>query len=450
MSPLEDYLKVICPPYQEREGFGVPDVGNVFANTVVRVTADSNIVLGSGVVIAAKWLLTASHLFCGGPSGVKVESPDGRILSVVRKIYWRSPSVDDYDLSSGLPWPDNAGTLSKEKDELVLLELEQAIAEQADVIRCRDATHVDGCSLLIAGAGMDAQGNFGREALLYHVRYAGIRRGEAKTAGAGERLVLTAAAGVGGAIPGKDSSGSPVFSPDLSDGLVRRLAGIFVSIDDGRKGMDSPPQGRPQTAMALKVDDAAWSWIDSVAGTSPSRESGGTEPSPARFALRRRFGCLMMSTFEEMVGRWQLYIACSTAGLLRRSDVIRLESIRGTRILLIENGVHPHEVKATFKVEQEMRGPGGIYWFQARGDHGDLYFFRRSDRANVPKPRRIRVEFFANGSTHPPPSLGNIWPADDLIGIDDKHIDTDYAAGLIPFVQGDQQDDEGEGYEPPN
>lgn len=385
---------------------------------VLRLTTASGIVLGTGVAVSPRMLLTASHLFCGKPPVVYAESPDGRRLAEAKALNWCSGEKH----AIGDPtWPKEVETYFGEKDQFVLVDFGRSasLVAPGDVPTLSDEELAAGLELVVGGLGVDEDGNYRPV-----VREIPMR----KVASAAGRFVRAEPLVDTGPHPGKDDSGAPMFVR-AAGGALRTVAihaGVTLEPEDSRK---------PRW-LFLPVTTEAIEWVGkTLQGAALAAEQDSRVP----FCFRNRFPCLMLAKPGDLDGTYVLPLVTKPGELLAPGDRITLKN---EGAVLVIHGKDRKDVE--FRLEPDTPSGTPCHWLCSVEQDPQVFVFLRGYRGGQ---RQVRLELYEAGTAHPKPTVRNVSYAQ--CGIWGGQAEWVPAPG-VPFlpdkVEGNQ-DAEAEGYE---
>lgn len=450
---------------------GLPDPFRFFPSAV-RILSATSSVMGSGVALSPRWVLTASHLFRLHKPVVRVQSSAQAQTVSVRAVHWQGFSRV---LSSTDPWPPQAEALGGQQDQLILLELDADLSVgMTPAILPDKLSPKVGSQLFIAGYGADERGN-----QPVTVRYASlIHKGWCK--GRGEAISDPNAKRRDG-MARKDDSGAPVFLIQTSPLLIQVLVGIHTSRTVGSQCNLAGIAAQAAVARYIPVDVPAQKWIKSVMGAEqvPVEVAGDSELPPAElqvmaadavaaagetsFCLRGLHGCLTLNDPTALDGGvgWKMSVANGAGTVLRTNDHVRVEFDGVDRWLEIRRcGVASPRWR--IRVTAGGAAPGFTHWLHGVFDCADgdpnieyrgteFYFFRRLDgTVNGNHCRRVRIEVFLPGRTAPRPSadvISNTCPLPDDPAMPVIPVCPPVPMEPLSISSDDDEDDETDGYE---
>ncbi len=440
-----------------------------FFPSAVRILPATSSVMGSGVALSPRWVLTASHLFRLHKSVVRVQSSgEGQTVSV-RAIHWRDFS---HVLGGNTPWPTQAEALGGDQDQLVLLELDADlhVGMMPAILPDKLAPMVDS-QVFIAGYGADEKGNYP-----VTVRYASlIHRGSCK--GRGE-AISDKNAKLPNGMARKDDSGAPVFLIQTSPLLIQVLVGIHTSHSVGSQCNLGGIAAQAPVARYIPVDVPAQDWIKSVMGVQkfPVKLPGGNGMPAAMlhamvaaaaagetpFCLRGLHACLTLSKPSSLDKvDWAMPEVNGTGTVLRTGDKVRVEFDGVNRWLEIRR-CGSNVIRWQIPLTPGGATPEVTHWLQGVFDCPDgdpniafrgtsFYVFRRTDgTVNGNACRRLRVEVFLLNSSHTRPSkdvIGNTCPLLDDTAMPTVPVCPPLPVEPLTIPNDDDQDDESDGYE---
>jgi hypothetical protein len=449
-------------------------------SATVRLQPGTSSVLGSGVVVAPRWVLTASHLFRMPQRTLHIHSEQMRESVPAVRIHWKSGQT--CTLSGSDPWPAEAEGYAGEKDELVLVELERDISAFIQPAALPGITQPDSKDALsMAGYGADDDGNLPGGVQFASMRYAG-KCSNRNVAISDSRAQLT------NGMARKDDSGAPYF---LRRTLPQPLQ-VIIGIHSGRSTAGRCRLLRLPTetmvACYIPVDGAAQQWIHSLipeliparmpvplgdsAPAAAIMSAGGVSPAtlsqPGAFILRGHHACWKLQNAAELDGsHWIMRVAAGTGTVLRTDDHVQIDMVGGQRTLTITR-CGASAARWTIALQ-----PGGLSFDSIHWLHGTFtcaptdpntafnntkfYIFRRFNASVDGTDRRIlRIEVFLPGSQHVQPSVSNITTP----------VNNNQLNALVPtvmsvlttcalpvpneplsIIEDDDQDDEEDGYE---
>lgn len=421
---------------------GVLDQQGVYP--VVKITGGTSLVLGTGVAIGSRWILTASHLFRGPHLRVRVKSWCGRDDVAVSAIHWQDISyVFPSRTQVGEPpsWPGSVGDLRGERDQPVLLELEEdlGLANYAQL----GGGYRTGEELRIVGYGIDSTGNYNADEIATIARMVGVDAAQSQFG----RCRSDPRVAPDEDMPRHDDSGAPVFKADTLN-----VIGIHSSRDWSR--LAGAPQ-ETETAQFILITGSIRDWaIGHV--QQGSRESPDAARRPRRFVLRRLHACLTLTGGEKSLdGTWHLSVPSGNPSVLRLCD--RIQIANGEFRLYRCNAKVP-----VYQCKVRLGGDGQVpdAWLHGVDKPGsnrvEFYIFRRSDGLLPVAPssgtiqyeikRRLHVEVFKGDSPHDTPD-GNL----ELGGAVLDPLEMPRCTGCLSsgklLAKVDDQDDEGDAYE---
>jgi hypothetical protein len=434
-------------------GVGLRDLGKAHP-AAAAIEGATGLVLGSGVAIAPRWILSAAHVFRGPQLRVWAISWGKEHRVGVRAVHWRDASYTFRaagDTGSAVPpWPEQVADRQGERDELVLLELDDDLALDADAYAKPDAApYVPGTKLHIVGFGLDGDGNYDPRSIPTIMRMVsqapdrvgfGLCRSDRQE-------------GLGIDMPRQDDSGAPVFLAGS-----RRVVGIHslrFKATDAASGLEK------ETACFIAVTQASLAWIDSLTSLAASPKAATLPASttkPQRFVLRARHGCLTLTEgHRSLDGIWHLNGTSADPSILLLCDRIEIaKDGGGTSFSLYRCGA-----TAPFYVGQA--DPGGDSkvsnaWLHVRHrpDYPaiEYFVFRRTDgwlpvrqpdgSSRTELTRRIHIEAFLDNSLHQKPH-GKL----EFGGGEEEYQDIVPCEGCMGALKigVNDQDDEGDAYE---
>jgi|GEM_PF-5424212 len=428
-------------------GIGISDTDRNYP-AAVKLLGATSLVLGSGVAIGSRWVLTAAHLFRGQQLRVLVVPWGGQRRIRVRAIYWRHVSYDfgppDSPRQDTLQWPDDVEQIQGESDELLLLELAEHLdgtefaAPQATSLR-------PGRKLHVVGYGRDRYGGYSPASIPIVMRMVSVE-------GGGPRLAhcrSDPSESPGDDMPRKDDSGAAVFLANSQN-----LVGIHSSRLHGL------PEG--ETACFIPIDTLALQWIVDRIGDGVTKAAHAPLPAdkPRRFVLRHTHVCLTLTAGTgSLDGTWHVNGTSSRPEIIKLCDRIEIgtDGNGNTVFSLYRCG----DIQPAYQGRVRMGGDSKVdkAWLEVTPDRtGDpeFFVFRRTDgwmpigAGHASElTRRIHVEAFKKDTDHdkPPGNLEtderaqdhfDIVPCPDCRKWKRKRGDAEYD---------DDQDDEGDAYE---
>lgn len=441
---------------------GPYDTSRLFPSAV-RLLSGGGPVLGSGVLLAPTWVLSASHLFKLKQSIVRVQNSGASQTVKVKAIHWRSGSSH---VLSNAGWPVGVGQLGGDKDELVLLELAGELRNGYWAASPHDgpAETANESQLFMAGFGADEFGNQSAD-----VRYASlIFRGECKGRGIAASHPL---ARPNNAMAGKDDSGAPIFLVDTLPELVQALVGIHSS--HSNKNDCGLPQVRREEDVVryIRIWPEDQRWITRLTGElqpmpAPPRpertESPNVPPGTVAFCLRNRHCCILFSSKADLDGKsYTMGLPSGTGTVLRNNDKASISvDGNGERWLEIRRcGAERIRWRVQLKVHNIISGVlhclvGTVSVASTHPDAAyngtDIFVFRLADTGSRPESNSfLHLEAFLPNSRHVKPWARNISAS---CGSCDPQEWPDTACvppveEPLPIPDEDDQDDESDGYE---
>jgi hypothetical protein len=426
----------------------------------VRMLGLSGQILGSGVLVWPNWVLTAAHVLASRPKVVRADQGHNTAPVRVVQIIWKSgASMDDGEGD----WPEGVENFRGEADELVLLRLEtgslstSGLADHAVLPLLEHGELQPMEKLALAGFGVDSAGNYADKVRIIRLRCVG-------SIYSSRGVAIADLGDPDGALPRRDDSGAPIFRPDLLPDDPQLLCGIHVSRTHAkfcsRLNVVLPEYEIVSKYLPVGVEETDWIQ-QHIKPSSKVVNSVETKPN---FILRRRFHCHSMATPFDLASpkrRWKMTAVCSNSGVLKDCDEVHiLRSPAGAMLRIHRCGSSSVEREVLLTAGETNHKPQGILWLYGRDtrDGTDFYVFRRSDCRVQSESgdgswvlrRRIRIEVFVKNSTHVRPSIHNVEGENVTDGPDEPSLPRCVCADSgapMPAVFGDDQDDEGEGYE---
>ncbi len=441
--------------------------------SVVKILGGTSIVLGSGVAIAPRWVLTAAHLFRVPQSLVRVQT--GRLSSSARAvaIHWRTAS---YRFGTEDQWPDFAINAGGTQDALVLIELDADLDLQGRPARLPQGLEpTPGQSLFVVGFGLDESGLYDHEGVprFAQMIYGGTdKRFDYRGVALRDNTVMAAG------MPSSDDSGGPVYMCNWSSLDFRQIVGIHSS--RGRlKDANGDPKAPPEYfARFIPLTKGKEAWINKVMQDGTRRSVPPPRPGVIAaaagklsklFNLRKAHNCLTLVSDADLDGQWRMHCVSGTPLALYHMDrvVIGVDP-DGQRRLRVYRCT---DQEPTWEAELGPQSAGALVddaWIEGpcrrvKGPKltGRFYVYRRSDGSKerldpdgvirIVPTRRLHIDFYIDNSTHELPhktvSLG--WMSGEP-SMPAKLSACPKSTPDLSIIRGefeDDQDDEGDGYE---
>lgn len=418
---------------------------------------------GDGMMLGSCVLLRGGRIALTAAHVVRVERRRARhVVRVsdrkqthvheVARIHWRSGEV--HDARQG-DWPAIVGTYFGRLDRLAILELSTPVAHLEKAVAPylpRGGAPVAGDVLVAAGFGEDPVGNhpasvwtgtarFGALEDSGFVRYAPRRTDPFNG--------LLAAGGSGGG----------VFWPPMANPLPPahlRLVGVHA----GRR-----VEARASSGCYLPIDAAAAEWIlrvdaeaRSAAAASAKASAAAHGPPRCDFLHRKLLPCFRFPKTPDGIDGVALELTTKGSNrLLVHGSTLTLK-VEGSQLRMgLE---HPHKGWIEVLLHRDAIDGGGHWYTNDQGGNECYYLFLVDDGAKPAKPgdrRRspvVHVEAFAAGSAQPRPSACTIWNADGSARPFCPHGEAPDpwdapAEASAAAVDVQDQDDEGNGHDPP-
>jgi hypothetical protein len=452
-----------------------PDLFRLF-NATVSLQPGTSSVLGTGVIVAPRWVLTASHLFRLPQRTLRIHSELlSRSIGAIR-IHWQSGLV--CTLSGSDPWPAEAEKRAGEQDELVLVELENDVSAFIQPAMLPGSTQPDANdTLALSGYGADGDGNLPDSVQFASLRYAGSFKNRS-IAISDNRATLR------NGMARKDDSGAPYFLRRTLPQPLQVVVGVHSSRSTAERcGLSDLP---PQTTVAcyIPIDQPAQQWIRSVipehapatrrrsTSITANAFAGSVSPTalsqPGAFILRGSHACQTLQNAAELDGSsWIMPVCAGTGTVLRTDDHVQIDMVGGQRTLTITR-CGAAAARWTIALQTGGLNFNSIHWLHgtftcaptdpnAAFNGTRFYVFRRLNANVGGVDRRIlRIEVFLPNSKHVQPSAANILiPVTDaqLNALDPTAMTLLTSCALpvpvepLSILGDDDQDDEEDGYE---
>lgn len=365
---------------------------------LVQIRDAAGVVLGTGLALAPRWVLSSGHVLRQKQSMVEVVDGAGLGRAWVRSIHW--DGGEQRILAAG--W--------KSPGPLILLELADDLITSTAVLGPAGALK-PGLALRVFGLGQDEKGNYPSHPKALDMKVQSIAPEGIDYVPAGDNA------------PGADDSGAPVLGAD----------GLVYGAHEGRRANGD--------YWFRGFDAQALAWIDQLrAQPAPGNEA---------FLLRARFPCRMASKPGMLRGDFLLGSA-GGRGVLQIGDEVKLEEAGGTLTFSVLRS------KAIFIPSTQLKpvGTAPRVWawrgeFLHEGVGNTVYVFARELAAAKEKCIRLRLEIFVDDGAHRRPTLDNLLPRSgrDWSLPPARSWPPEGPGQPIALAAGEQQEDEGEGLE---
>ncbi|MCG6117901.1 MAG: hypothetical protein MEQ07_06870 [Aquimonas sp.] len=365
---------------------------------LVQIRDAAGVVLGTGLALAPRWVLSAGHVLRQKQSMVEVVDCAGLGRAWVRTLHW--DGAEQRILAPGWKTPGPC----------ILLELADELMAGTPALGLVE-TLKPAVALRVFGLGQDAKGNYPTHPKAIDMKVLGV----------GPDGVDYAPAGDGA--PGADDSGAPVLGPQ----------GVVFGVHEGRRANGN--------YWFRGFDAQSRAWIDALR-TQPAP---GNEP----FLLRARFPCRMVPKPDMLHGDFLLGSA-GGRGLLQIGDVLRFEATgSGLALSVIRSKA---VVIEGVKLKPVGVAPRVWAWsgeFLQGGAANTVYVFARELAATQQKAIRLRLEVFVEGGAHKRPTEDNLLPRSGRDwSLPPARSWPPTGPGVpVEAASGLQQEDEGEGVE---
>lgn len=308
---------------------GREDVDGFFP-AAVRLRTGGAPVLGSGVLVAPRWVLTASHLFQSPQPIVQVDDHNRRQTVEATEIHWRSGTV--YRMGAGEHWPHGTAAFAGDDDELVLIKLAADMHAGYFPAPLNDGgDEVDGDSLFLAGFGADRFGNR-RKGLNYASL---ICKKPEPTRGF---AISDDSADPPDGMAQYDDSGAPVFLVSTKKQLRKVLVGIHSDRTDSSEHPLEGVEGKQEIARYIRIGGKDREWIRNTIAPPPAESTpvASRQPAMARvfaparvtaggFCLRGSHCCIKFNAPGDADNKiYNMNIVHGKAILLKRNDDARI------------------------------------------------------------------------------------------------------------------------------
>lgn len=431
----------------------------LFFPSAVRLLAGTSVVLGSGVLLSPRWVLTASHLFRLRQDIVRVQDSGSRQTARAKAVYWRSGESCQLGKEA---WPRQAGNRGGASDELLLVELESDMdaGQHAAVLNDDGPQEVLNSQLFMAGFGADDQGREDRK-----LRYASLSyKGDCAGRGA---AISNASALPPNGMARKDDSGAPVFMMRMLPDLIRVVVGIHSSRCRGHSCRLDGVALDQEVARYIRIGAADREWVHATMGRPAESVKVGITVAPSTvdprlFCLREQHCCLTYNAVNDLDGKsYTMANASGTGTVLRVNDQ--------ASIVLDGSGARWLEIRRCGAERIRWRVPLAPYVIETGVTHclvgsvavapshadvvyngTEFYVFQRADTgSSVSADSFLHIEVFLPTTTHAKPSAEAIGEA--CAGCDEMEWNSPLCSELVeeplPYPGDDDQDDESDGYE---
>lgn len=425
-----------------------------FFPCVAQVFGDGMFLGSCAILRGGRVALTASHVVCAArtirPYAVRASVGTQAGEYHVKRIHWRSGELYDSALQD---WPTVVGNYKDELDRLVLLELEinHPLPDRQLAYLPKGRRPAAGDILVAAGFGEDLAGNQQSPA------WGGVARAVASVDDAFASYVPRRTDLFCG-MPRPGDSGAAVFMPPMSNPAPPRHLRL-VGVHSGRR---VSPDSDGEVGVYLPIDEAAEEWIARVcaqAGTAPHR--AGLPKSPGHeFCHRKYLTCYRFNDPPVEVDGVELIL--STKGrnrLLAHDTALRIDLV-GKRLRLMLT--HPERGRIEVMLNRSrIGGQSSGHWYTNDDGTNDCYYlFLVNDKpkASVGSAGRsplVHIEAFKAGSKQPRPSICTIGEPGCSSPTPCEGEDAEPMPWDVPEIDGTEtvyvqdQDDEGNGHEPP-
>lgn len=431
-----------------------------FFPCAVRLLAGTSVVLGSGVLLSPRWVLTASHLFRLRQDIVRVQDSGSRQTVRAKAVYWRSGESCQLGQQA---WPAEANNRGGATDELLLVELDGDMdaGQYAAVFNDEGPEEVADGQLFMAGFGADDQGREDRK-----LRYASLSyKGDCEGRGA---AISNASALPSNGMARKDDSGAPVFMIRTLPKLVRVIVGIHSSRCRGHSCNLDGVGPQQEVARYIRIGAADREWVRSTMGNPaeavivkpPMLQTRSVDPR--LFCLRDQHCCLTYNAVNDLDGKsYTMGNASGTGTVLRVNDQasivldgsgVRWLEIRrcGAERIRWRVALAPYEIKTG--ETHCLLGTLAVAPTHADTAYNgtEFYVFQRADTGStVSADSFLHIEVFLPTSSHAKPSAEAIGEA--CASCDEMEWNSPLCSELVdeplPYPGDDDQDDESDGYE---
>lgn len=438
--------------------------------SVVKILSASSIVLGSGVALAPRWVLTAAHLFRVPQTLVRVQTARGRSHARVRAIHWRTRAYR-YDRAD--QWPEFAMRAGGVLDALVLLELDGDLDLQGRPAMLPGEFRLQpGQSLFVVGFGQDEEGHYDAEGV---PRFAQMIYGGTDSNFDYRGVALRDNSVMAAGMPSSDDSGGPVYVCNWANLEFRQLAGIHSS-RGRRHGADGEPIEPPEFfARFIPLTKNKEKWINQTMkdnATPPDADLLPPKPrgtSARAFCLRNQHDCWTLGSPEELDATWHLYaVSGKPLALFACDRVVIGKDADGQRRMRIHACGESEPTWVVTLGPQTGDAKVSNAWLEGPGKRvkgaaleGHFYVYRRTDgskivtdaqgRSQVVPCRRLHIDFYVPKSSHvrPQKTVEYGWVGGEIavpVACDRCAINQSDES-IIRGEFEDDQDDEGDGYE---